>query len=523
MSCRVVIPTAGTGSRLGVLTNYINKSLVNIGNQPTISHLINQFPKDYEFVIALGYKGNLVREFLEIAYPGRKFLFVEVDKYEGEGSGLGYSLMCCEQFLQQPFIFLSCDTLVKEEIPPPDKNWMGYAQTENLSPYRTLSVEDNKVSSIHDKGDFSGLNQQAYIGLAGIKDYDSFWMAMRQGSSSAIDHGEAYGLKVILENLQIDAQSFTWFDTGTPSALEKAREAYRQPNEPNILEKENEAIWFVDKHVIKFSDDQSFIKNRVHRAQILKEFTPEILASRSHIYCYQKVDGEVLSKVITLPMFQLLLEHCQNFWINAKLTKEEQKNFVNTCRNFYKNKTLERVELFYHNFDKHDSQESINDEKMPTLSLLLREINWKDLANGLPGRFHGDFHFENILWKEKTKDFIFLDWRQDFGGHLEVGDIYYDLAKLLHGLIVSHELISANAFDVFWGDNNISFDLHRKQAHVECEKYFEEWCGKNGFDFSKVRILTALIYLNIASLHHFPYSLLLYALGKRMLKHELDK
>ena len=38
-----------------------------------------------------------------------------------------------------------------------------------------------------------------------------------------------------------------------------------------------------------------------------------------------------------------------------------------------------------------------------------------------------------------------------------------------------------------------------------------------------IRILTALIYLNIAALHHYPYSLLLLALGKSMLSTELDR
>jgi aminoglycoside phosphotransferase family enzyme len=100
-------------------------------------------------------------------------------------------------------------------------------------------------------------------------------------------------------------------------------------------------------------------------------------------------------------------------------------------------KTLERINLFYKKFNKKDGIESINGEAMPTLSNLLNSIDWKDLTNGLPGRFHGDFHFENILYCSKKKTFKFLDWRQDFGGDLEVGDIYYDLAKLLHGLIVS--------------------------------------------------------------------------------------
>ena len=73
MSYRVVIPTAGIGSRLEGLTKNINKSLVGIANRPTISHLIEQSPQDCDFVIALGHKGKLVRDFLEITYPNRIF------------------------------------------------------------------------------------------------------------------------------------------------------------------------------------------------------------------------------------------------------------------------------------------------------------------------------------------------------------------------------------------------------------------------------------------------------------------
>ena len=92
MGYRVVIPTAGIGSRLKESTKHINKSLVGIANRPTISHLIEQFPQDCEFVIGLGYKGNLVRDFLELAYPDRTFYFANVDPFKGKGSGLGLSL-----------------------------------------------------------------------------------------------------------------------------------------------------------------------------------------------------------------------------------------------------------------------------------------------------------------------------------------------------------------------------------------------------------------------------------------------
>ena len=126
MSYRVIIPTAGIGSRLEKLTKYLNKSLVSVANKPILSHLIDQFPKTCDFIIALGYKGDLVKDFLELSYPERTFCFVNVKPYEGKGSGLGYTLLCCKKYLQEPFVFISCDTLVKEPIPSPKFHWMGY-------------------------------------------------------------------------------------------------------------------------------------------------------------------------------------------------------------------------------------------------------------------------------------------------------------------------------------------------------------------------------------------------------------
>jgi choline kinase len=524
MTYRVVIPTAGIGSRLGNLTQFINKSLISIAHRPALSHLIEQFPDDCEFVVALGYKGHLVREFIEIAYPKRTFYFAEVDPFFGQGSGLGYSLLCCERYLQQPFVFASCDTLVAEKIPSPDSNWAGYSLTyDPSSSYRSLNVHEDCVHRILEKGEECTGNAYAYIGLAGINSYIEFWSAMHHGASIAYDQGEAYGLRCLLESNQLEAHLFTWFDTGTPSTLALTRAEYSQLDAPNILEKPNEAIWFVGNRVIKFSDDESFVYNRVKRSSMLSDFCPQVLSSTPHMYSYEKVKGHVIAKEMTLPLFKKLLIHCQSFWKIAKLSDSDITSFQNKCKSFYYDKTLTRVEQFYHEFGKEDQSGFINGEPMPLLSSLLACIDWNNIAAGLPGRFHGDFHFENILWNSDSNSFTFLDWRQDFAGDLDVGDIYYDLAKLLHGLIVSHEVISANGFTIEWNDPHIRFDLYRKQTHVQCEKYLDIWCQNNGFEFSKVRALTALIFLNIAALHHYPYSLMLYALGKQMLHQQLNQ
>ena len=82
-------------------------------------------------------------------------------------------------------------------------------------------------------------------------------------------------------------------------------------------------------------------------------------------------------------------------------------------------------------------------------------------------------------------------------------------------------IIVANKYSAAWEDGKIEYNLQRKKSLVECEQRLNDWIIENGFDLKKVRILTALIYLNIAALHHYPYSLLLYGLGKVMLNSEL--
>lgn len=519
MGYKVLIPTAGTGSRLGGMTKYINKSLVNLGNKPALSRIIESFPDDTEFVIPTGYKGELVKEFLHLAYPKKKIQFVDILLYEGEGSGLGLTILECKEYLQEPFIFCSCDTLVNETIPAPDDDWMGYDHRDAREQYRTIHIgTSGSIESIDEKG--ADLSDQAepYIGLAGINDYDLFWRAMEEGGEEAIRVGESFGLRRILAEHTIRAQKFTWFDTGVKVELDATRKRFVEPDAPNILEKPNEAIWFLDNRVIKFSDNTKFISDRVKRSKLLKGFVPQITGSTTHMYCYDYVQGDVLSKCISIPLFDELLEFSKQFWVIDDLDEEKYDAFKQQCMDFYKKKTYERVELFYKTFNKEDNATVINQKKYPRLSELLESVDWDYIANGLPGRFHGDYHFENIIFDKDNRRFEMLDWRQNFGSFLDIGDIYYDFAKLNHGLIICHELIAKDLYNVDWNGNILNFDFNRKQSLVECEQHFYDWLERNNYDVRKVKIMTALIFLNISALHDSPYVLLLYGLGKQMLQ-----
>ena len=60
----VCILTAGIGSRISKYTSYINKSLLPIKNKASISHIIESFPKETSFVIAVGYLKDQVKNYL---------------------------------------------------------------------------------------------------------------------------------------------------------------------------------------------------------------------------------------------------------------------------------------------------------------------------------------------------------------------------------------------------------------------------------------------------------------------------
>ena len=522
MSLRVIIPTAGTGSRLFEKTRFINKSLIEIGNKPAISHIINMFPESTEFVVALGHKGALVKEYLSLAYPKKKFFFKDVKPYSGKNSGLGITLLQCKKFLQKPFLFISCDSIIPHKIKKIDSNLVGYASTTDASNYRSLKIKKKLVTKFLEKNKKNNTNN-AYIGFAAIKDYKIFWSELSNNKERAKIEGEVLGLKAILKKKNIKTKKFNWYDTGNLNSYNIAKKKYFNKNQPNILEKPDESIWFFKNFVIKFSNDKQFISKRIKRSKIIHNFVPKILAFGKNMYKYQYVGGKVLSSILSIHLFKSLLLKLKKFWIIKKLDRKKIIAFNKSCYKFYYLKSIQRVNLFYSKSNKFDKNHTINKVKIPKLSQLFKQLDWKFIAKGLPGRFHGDLHFENIVFNKVYKKFTFLDWRQDFENDIRIGDIYYDLAKLMHGIIVSHEQVSKNRFKIFWKKNIINFSIAQSKPHKASLVYFEKWLKENGYSVSKVKIITSLIFLNIAPLHHHPYSLFLYALGKSMLFEEMNK
>lgn len=512
---KVLIPTAGIGSRLGGHCDHVNKALVPVANRPIISHIIEKLPPDVELIIDLGHKGELVQEFLTLAYPERKFTFVWANR-----KGLTADLCDYRDMLQCPFVFVTNDAIVIEDVPPPDCDWVGYADVRAGKDYRSVvldSWDSQVVKVLGDKG--SHVEAKAYIGICGINSYKAFWasmdVAMAKGTKS---QGESFALAAMVQSQTVKGEQFTWYDTGTAEALAHANKALAKDNEPNILPKEEEHIWFCDERVIKFSTDEQFIAQRVQRADQLVGYVPEILGSSEHMYCYQRVPGQVLSETVTPTRFKEFLEWIEKLWSHTRLLSPEiQKKYYR----FYHDKTFSRVADYFKRFGYGDTEQYINGARVPRVTDLLRSIDWEWMSSGIPVWFHGDLHFENVI--DAEDHFSCIDWRQHFAGSIDYGDIYYDFAKIWHGLIVSHGIIRRGLYSIDMDGDTVNFELLRRQILIDCERYFKLYLENNRYDRYKVEVLTALIFLNIAALHHQPYAEMLFHLGKTMLYGLLEK
>lgn len=514
---KVLIPTAGIGSRLGELTSHYNKAMLPVGKRPVISHIIDLYPKNTEFVIALGYKGDYIRQYLELGYPKTNITFIDIDNFDGPGSGLGYTLRQCKPYLDQEFIFHTNDAIVIDEFlgSPMDNDTMFlFADCPDLKKYRTVSVdlETSRIIQVHDKTEKHLKNVFNYIGVAYIKNYKDF-IEVLDGLSLHIGESE-YFIRSLDLDKEIKAHFVDkWYDIGN---VEQLRFAWNELADFKNLNKLDEAIYFKDTKVYKFSTDETFIQKRVERASLLNDLVPRIVASSKNFYVYEYVPGKLLSEEVSvLPDFRYLLNwSMQKIWKPIKLSKKDENRFENICFYFYYEKTMDRLDMYYSKHNYKDKSEIINGVQTPGLSEILEMIDWSDLKRGIPVLFHGDYHFENILRTESG--FKLLDWRQSFGDEIRYGDLYYDLAKLLHGLIVNHSIIRDEQFTI-QVKNQVKFDFHRKQSLLECEKYFRWFLKENSRSWEKTIIITSLIFLNIASLHHYPYSHFLYYLGKSML------
>ena len=509
-SYKVCILAAGAGTRNSFSKN-THKALLPINYQAIISKIIDYYPENINFVVAISHKAKLISDYLKIAKPNHKITFVKVKKSKGIGSGPGKSLLDCKKFLQLPFIFHSCDSLIRRgAIPKPTYNWVGYDNSDIKKEYVSIDKKNSLINFFVSTKN----NSKAFIGISGIKDYKLFWSSLKKqnyyskliNTKQKKDFFEKQtidGFKYLENNLAL--VKFSWLDTGNDKSYIKTKGIFEKNKKKYPLQ-EDEFLYFENEKVIKFFSKLNSAKNKFKRANLIKLFLPKNIGFFGNYLYYDYTKGAPLI----------------NIKVKKKLENKKQLDFNKQCISFYKDKTFKRVEFFLKKYEYIDSIKKINNEKVPSINSLLRNINWKLLSEGIPVNFHGDTAINNII-SENKKKFTLIDWRESFGEIKSYGDIYYDLSKIYHTLCISHIHLEKKLYYLKISKNfKVNLYLKRISHIYSFKEIFTKHINKFNYNLKKVKIISWLILLNSAPLHTNKENAIIYfLLGKIYLNQEL--
>jgi NDP-sugar pyrophosphorylase family protein len=506
---KICILTAGKGSRIGPICKDINKALLPIGHTPIISKIIEKFNADDTFVIGLGYKKEQIKSYLKIAHPDKKFIFVNIKNHDGPGSGPGLSLLNCKKFLNESFVFVPCDcNFLNKFKNSSEKNWIGVSKVplNETDQYCNVMINNCKVTQIKDKEKCSN-RYYTFTGLTHIRDYELFWNGLKKEVIIQNERQISNGLQNMVNESSLYVKKIKWQDMGTLKQFQHIQDNSELKN----IAKNNEFLYIINNKVIKFFSNEKIIDNKISKSKLKPMFFPKVKKINKNFYFYPFWDGDIFYDSGNTDAFKTLLNLLnEKFWSRVNIKKNTMQNI---CKEFYHEKTISRIKLFLELNPNYLYPKTVNDQKILPLKKILGKIPWSILYDGIPSFIHGDLNFSNILYHSKNKKFMFIDWRQDFVGHVEYGDLYYDLAKLYAGILMNFNNIITGHYNFNQNGNSAHISLKKWKQGKIYRKIFDEFAIANGFNLKKIHILAGLTFLNMAPLHPEPINKLLIAFG----------
>ena len=508
----VLILAAGLGTRLGTLTDNINKAQIPINNKAIISKIIKKFPEKYEFYIALGYKGDELKEYCELAFPNLKINYLNIDDYDHPESGPGTSAIQFKEDLQRPFYITVADCIIDSNVPHIDGNWLGVQATSSPEKYATLDIDsNNNIISFSEKS-MKGY-EYAFIGIASIWDYKVFWKELEKNMKK----GELVHAFNNLKNYpSFKAKKLKWLDTGNLDDLNNTKVYFK--DKPLSLSKVTGEITYKEDSFIKFNPNPKLITNLSKRAKILKGLIPKNFIQTKSFISYDWAPGKTIYNYNSLKVYKKFLLFFENIIDNSKIKSISKK----AVDEFYKNKTDSRKQSFINKYGKKylNNKFNINGLNYDSLENILSNINYEILySNSTYNNFHGDLQFDNIIFDEDKNTFTYIDWRESFAGNTDEGDIYYDLSKLYGGLLMPFNLMKKEeSLKYEEGESLINFSYQEEKGLLDFKIYYENWIKERGYDLNKIRLITALIYLNMSPLHDEKFGKILWFKSIEMLE-----
>lgn len=518
---KIVILCAGRGSRLGSMTDYIPKAIITINRKPVISYIIDHiynssFQEDLEVAIAVGYKAEVLENYLKDFYSDKKLTLVKIDKSQGKGSGPGYSLLQMKEFVAgDPFILILGDTLCFDDLTNflGDYSTIGVYKVEDSARFTTCKVDEQGfIKDFYDKVE-NAPSDLAIIGLYYIKESALYFEGLEKSKDYLIkdELQISNGLNYLLKNnMYIKALKSSWLDTGIEETLNTTR---CRLGDCDTVYKNNSLTIIQSGKIRKYGFDESFDDCIKYYKEIqtmpaaslydevlyISEKYPKYFDFKfseeqklTSIFLEQKIDNTKALKITTniLKKLRKYLYTPQKEIVNVQDIEYEYKN--NILNQLKSDKAIQK----YYNLE----ELNINGKEQVNPIKLLSQLDIKQLIPPYYVPIHGKLYFGNVLYDLNKDSFKLIYPKMKFGDSFIYGDYTYDLAMIKQCFNGKYNMIKANKFNLTVKKiNNFNFEIHENNlinfVNQNLESMVAElYTGDNSL-INRINLLEGILFL----------------------------
>jgi dTDP-glucose pyrophosphorylase len=511
----LILSAGKVSSDLRGLFGSIPSAMIPLNNRPCVSWIIDELLSQNfdKFYITVGYKKEVLVEFVNKKYPHLNIEFIEVDYELPPGNAIKSSL---EKIETESLLVVLGDTIFSEDLDLSQD--VVFSSKKFLIPQKWCLVKkdsNNLVLNLEDKQNLSNTTDyEALIGLYYFKDFESLKYSADTLDKEEIEISNLIDKYRVKQKIKV-TECKTWLDLGHLDNYYLAKFKVKQTRHFNSLEY-NPLLGVVTKrsqNKVKFRREINWY---LELPKELKALSPRIIdysigdnpyvqmeyygyPTLAETFLYGDLDIRIWSQLSGRIIDILKLFHGHK----AEVSEQEYKSILIDKTNSRLEDLTSQSKAFSEIFSYDDIY--INGTKYKNFNVIKKEIYTKiqkiiETRAEFSCVIHGDFCFSNILMDLLSGITRLIDPRGTWGSDSIFGDLRYDLAKLRHSVSGGYDFIVNDLFKVERNANSFELNFFSTPLHDEIGKSFDSKVQEN-WNLDDVKLIEGLLFLSMLPYH----------------------
>jgi len=224
---KAIIPAAGVGTRLRPHTYTLPKALLYVAGKPILAHILDDVVAlaPSSIVLIVGYKGELIEEYVRRQYPDLNVDFVTQEERRGIAHAVDMTRAVADS--GEPLLIVLGDTIIRtdlERITRSKVNALGVKAVEDPRRFGVAETEGGRITNLVEKP-VEPRSNLALVGLYWLRDSRLLFESIKHVIDNNIMTKGEYQITDALQKMISDGERFEpfvideWFDCGKPEAM----------------------------------------------------------------------------------------------------------------------------------------------------------------------------------------------------------------------------------------------------------------------------------------------------------------